>query len=74
MRLIVGITFFREDDQLETEAAANTIQNAQEKLRYCPPSCEYPCVLRNLALATPETVLQLMNSNASQILAPSSTD
>ena len=68
-RTIVGITFFREDDQLETEAAANAIQNAQEKLRLCPPNCTYPCVLKNLAHANPETVLQLINSNPSQLTA-----
>ena len=68
-RATVGITFFRNDNQLEAEAAASAIQNAREKLQLCPPNCTYPCVLKNLAHANPETVLQLINSNPSQLTA-----
>ena len=69
-RILVGITFFREGDQLEIKAAANAIQYAQEKLKSCPLNCTYPCILKNLAHATPETVFQLINSNPSQLAAP----
>jgi hypothetical protein len=69
-RVIVGITFFRETNQLESEAAAISIQNAQEKLQYCPPNCTQPCALKNLANASPEMVVQMINSNPLQLNTP----
>lgn len=65
----VGITFFRNSALLEEDAARNAISNAREKLLKCPPGCLYSCDLKNLSLASPETVLQLVNSNPAQIEA-----
>src|SRR3989338_8868756 len=70
-RAMVGITFFREENQLETEAAQESIENAQEKLKACPPDCTIQCDLRNLAQATHELVLAFINSRRSQL--PSAT-
>ncbi len=60
-RVIVGITFFRNESSLKTFEAQESVQNAQNKLSLCPPNCLYSCDLKNLAISTPEEILQVIN-------------
>ncbi len=67
MRTIVGITFFRKSDTLELAGASSAVENAQSKLRYCPPNCIFACALKTLATASPEFVQELVNARSARI-------